>query len=277
MAQNNLLYAYYCGRCQSKLRESPLELAPSPSDLCPQCGSFLTDTLQLRQADKNTPRLAPTLRPASDLAGPTFGIPALDALVGKFATSVCLTGEHIAETLFWRAIVHSLMPRRAGGSGFSRILLIDAGNCSDIYLCVDYARQYGLGLDKLLDSIVVTRAFTVYQLAALSREAGDAAMKYGADMVAMADMNRMFVTDPRMQGEEARLAGRIADGLAAAAAHAPVLAFVSSNGSSEWLVRFNTTVAVMQEQGHIVLSARSGRTRRSASISEQDVMLVVEA
>jgi hypothetical protein len=166
------------------------------------------------------------------------------------------------------------MPRRAGGGGFSKILLIDAGNCSDIYLCVDYARQYGLSLDRLLDDIVVTRAFTVYQLAALAKDVGQAARRFGANMIAMADMAKMFVTDPLMQKEEGRLAGRIADGLISVSSQIPVMAFASSFSSSDWVSRFDTRIEVLQNQGQFLLSARSGKKRGSVTISERDVYLV---
>jgi DNA-directed RNA polymerase subunit RPC12/RpoP len=285
MAPNNLLYQYYCARCKSKLKESPVELAASPSDLCPQCGSFLTETLQRNQEGKSLQQqqqqAPPVLRTALDLAVPSFGIPRLDAIVGRFATSVCLTGPQIAEALFWRAIVRSLVPRRAGGSGFSKVLLIDAGNCSDIYLCVDYARQCGLSLDRLLDGIIVTRAFTVYQLAALARGVGQAARRFGADMIAMADMAKMFVTDPLTQKEEPRLAKKIAQSLVTASSQVPVMAFTGSFGVSDWLDRFDATIeaATIQQQNHqgqTMLSCRCGKSgeKKSVAISDSEVYLV---
>jgi hypothetical protein len=271
----NLLYQYYCAKCNSILKESPIELAVSPTDLCPNCSSFLTETLQRKSPAKTLQKYAPTLRTALDLAVPSFGVPRLDAIIGKYTTSICLTGCH-AETLFWRAIVKSLLPRRAGGSGFSKVLLIDAGNCSDIYLCVDYARQYGLSLDKLLDSIIVTRAFTVYQLTALAREISEAAGHFGADLVAMADMAHMFTTDPQMEKEEGRLAGRIADSLASASKQLPVMAFASSFQSSDWVSRFDVRVAGTATQGKVMLSAFAGKLERSCVISERDLFQVAK-
>lgn len=270
---SNMLYHYYCAKCNSILKESPIELAASPTDLCPNCSSFLTETLQRKTPSKTMQRYGPTLKTALDLAVPTFGIPKLDAIIGKYATSICLIGQH-AETLFWRAIVRSLLPRRAGGSGFSKVLLIDAGNCSDIYLCVDYARQYGLSLDKLLDGIIVTRAFTVYQLAALARDVTHAARRFGADLVAMADMAHMFVTDPQMQKEEGRLAARIADSLVSVSRQVPVMAFASSFNSSDWVSRFDVRVEGMESEGQILLSAIAGKSRKSGTISERDLRLV---
>jgi hypothetical protein len=49
----------------------------------------------------------------------------------------------------------------------SKIIAIDAGNCTDVYQLVDFARQYGLEIKKVLQSIIVSRVFTIYQLAHL--------------------------------------------------------------------------------------------------------------
>ncbi len=59
-----------------------------------------------------------------------------------------------------RLCVHSMLPRRHGGigEGYSMITAIDAGNCSDIYQIVDFARQYGLEIKRVLQNIVVSRA-----------------------------------------------------------------------------------------------------------------------
>jgi hypothetical protein len=49
-----------------------------------------------------------------------------------------------------------------------KVIFIDAGGgkSSDIYQCVNLARQYyGMDIKKVLQSTVVTRAFTIYQLA----------------------------------------------------------------------------------------------------------------
>jgi hypothetical protein len=46
-----------------------------------------------------------------------------------------------------------------------QIIFIDAGNDLDIYQYVSFVRQYGLDIKKFLQSIVVSRMFTIYQLA----------------------------------------------------------------------------------------------------------------
>lgn len=279
---NQILYQYECSGCSSILKESPIEILAPSAEPCPICGSPLSETLRKKRARENTnqdQQDIPALRTAFDLSAPKFGIYQLDAIVARFATSICLLGSRISQSLFWRAIVRSLMPKRAGGSGFSKVLLIDAGNSSDIYLCVDYARQFGISLERLLDGIIVTRAFTVYQLAALVRDVGKAARRFGADMIAVADLSKMFVTDPQMQKEEGRLASKIGNYLASASSQTPLMAFTSlssSTSSSEWVARFDTIIEVLEGKNRILVSTRSGSVRRSVTIQEEQVLLVKE-
>ena len=61
----------------------------------------------------------------------------------------------------------ALMSKRQGGFESTNVIFIDAGNDSDVYQCVNFARQYGLSIKKVLQSIMITRAFTIYQLADL--------------------------------------------------------------------------------------------------------------
>jgi hypothetical protein len=62
------------------------------------------------------------------------------------------------------------LPKRHGGIGgldYSKIIVIDASNCTDVYQFVDFARQYGLEVKKVLQSVIVSRVFTIYQLSHL--------------------------------------------------------------------------------------------------------------
>ena len=43
-------------------------------------------------------------------------------------------------------------------------MVIDADNSSNPYLCVDFARQYGMHHSSVLHKVLVTRQFTIYQL-----------------------------------------------------------------------------------------------------------------
>ena len=143
----------------------------------------------------------------------TFDISQIDSLL-DFADrgAICVTsssgrdGSWHANTLVTKACVRALMSRRQGGFGSPSVIFIDAGNCSDIYECVDFARQYGLDSDKILDSIIVSRPFTIHQLAELIVHSLRSAMqRYSAKLIVVSDVLGMFIkADPQIDPDEAR-------------------------------------------------------------------------
>jgi hypothetical protein len=100
-----------------------------------------------------------------------FDIKKIDSILDLGATGIlCIVGEQkYTQILIDRLCVHSMLPRRYGGTGsdYSQTIAIDAGNCTNVYQLVDFARQYGLEVKKVLQSIVVSRVFTIYQVADL--------------------------------------------------------------------------------------------------------------
>jgi hypothetical protein len=100
-----------------------------------------------------------------------FDIKKIDSLLNlEGAGTLCIVGEQkYTQILIDRLCVHSMLPRRYGGIGsdYSKPIAVDAGNCSNVYQFVDFARQYGLEVKKVLQSIVVSRVFTIYQVADL--------------------------------------------------------------------------------------------------------------
>ena len=82
---------------------------------------------------------------------------------------VCIVGiSELTNILLTRIGVCCLLPRRCGfipnESRNSNVLVIDAGNSIDVYQYVEFARQYGLSTTQILQRVVVTRVFTLYQL-----------------------------------------------------------------------------------------------------------------
>lgn len=57
--------------------------------------------------------------------------------------------------------MRALLPARFGGLGSPYVIVVDAGNKSDFYQTVNFARQYGLDLNSTLDRIIVSRTFTI--------------------------------------------------------------------------------------------------------------------
>ena len=105
-----------------------------------------------------------------------------------------------------------MLPKRHGGigEGYSKIIAIDAGNCTDVYQFVDFARQYGLEVKKVLRNIVVSRVFTIYQLAHLiiyelpkiiqQLSSG----KKNNFIVVVYDLLHLFMSDPHIDKVDAK-------------------------------------------------------------------------
>jgi hypothetical protein len=106
-----------------------------------------------------------------------------------------------------------LLPKRHGGTArpnHGKIIVIDAGNCTDVYQFVDFARQYGLEVKKVLQSIVVSRVFTIYQLAHLIiYELPKIIEQLSSDkknnfIVVVYDLLAMFISDPHIDKVNAK-------------------------------------------------------------------------
>jgi hypothetical protein len=174
----------------------------------------------------------------------TFDIAEIDSLLDlpDKGGSICVAssrksrdGGWHANILVTRLCVRALMSSRHGGFGSPCVIFIDAGNCSDIYQCVNFARQYGLDIQKVLDSIMVSRPFTIHQLAGLLiYELGSAAIyRFGAKLVVVSDMLKMFsqeASDPQLDHDEAQwLLREIAMSLQRISAQALVVISVNNN------------------------------------------------
>jgi hypothetical protein len=124
----------------------------------------------------------------------TFGIGECISLIGNYS-----------KILIERLCIRALLSERHGGFGSPYVIIIDAGNSSDIYNCVNFARQYGLDLKDMLKRIVVSRPFTIYQLANLvTCELPKAVQKFDTKTIIISDMLRMFLQDSQTRIKEAR-------------------------------------------------------------------------
>jgi hypothetical protein len=97
----------------------------------------------------------------------TFGIDKLDSklqlhlddMIGIFG------GTRYTNALTTRLVVRSLLPRNHGGINAENVIVTDADNSSNHYLYVDIARKYGMHHRNVLRRVMVSRQFTIYQLA----------------------------------------------------------------------------------------------------------------
>ena len=137
------------------------------------------------------------------------------------ADCVCIIGEsRCANAILMRLCVRALIiERQRKLLEFAKVIFIDAGgknNSSDsFYRCVNFARQYGLDIKKVLQSIVISRAFTIYQLADLIiYELPRVIQQLEAKVILISDLLNMFVCDPQIKIEEGeRMIKEIIDSL----------------------------------------------------------------
>ncbi len=93
--------------------------------------------------------------------------------------------------------------------------MIDAGNKSDIYQTVNFARQYGMDFRKVLDRIIVTRTFTIHQVKSiiLSSELTKTIQRHQARTVVIPGLLDLFDDTNINQKEASRIIGRIVKSL----------------------------------------------------------------
>jgi hypothetical protein len=109
--------------------------------------------------------------------------------------------------------VHCLMPKKYGGFRSSKVFVLDAGNCTDVYQFVDFMKQYGLNIKKNLKKIMISRVFTVYQLTHfLKYELPKTIRDYRINIVIIPDLLAMFLQEAEIDVDEVKfLVTEIAD------------------------------------------------------------------
>ena len=153
------LLDYYCSSCGKVLRENTTIEVPRDqlNEECPGCGALLIDSLQNRRKvsqpllEQGQVTTNSDNKPSRDLSvyfntgyrqiedssiKLAFDIDKIDSLLNLNAHgSLCLIGEQkYTQQLIDRLCVHSLLPKRYGGiagPNYSKIIVIDAGNCTD--------------------------------------------------------------------------------------------------------------------------------------------------
>jgi len=85
------------------------------------------------------------------------------------------------------------LPFKKGGLN-SRVVYVDGGNTFDPYAVSAIAQEYGLEPKSVLEKILISRAFTAYQLTALVFEKLEEALKrYRSKLVIVSDITRLFL------------------------------------------------------------------------------------
>jgi hypothetical protein len=118
--------------------------------------------------------------------------------------------REFTNTLLTRLCIYSLsLLRRQEGSSLSShlpyVIIMDAGNSLDFYQFIEFIRLYGLDIKETLQRIVVSRAFTVYQLTNLIiNELPNIIRQLDACLVIVPDLLHMFTRDPNIDHKEAK-------------------------------------------------------------------------
>src|SRR5215469_9955997 len=129
-----------------------------------------------------------------------FGVEKIDSILTfGIGEHICLVGNH-SKILIERLCINALLSERHGGFGSSNVIIIEAGNSSDIYNYVNFARQCGLDIKDILKRIIVSRPFTIYQLANLiTCELPNVVRKFETKIIFISDILRMFSEDPSIR------------------------------------------------------------------------------
>lgn len=198
----NATHQYYCGNCNNVLKEIDYKLLSNSIDSCPCCETPLSGTLQKRSLHKQQ-KPKTLFQRASHLPRLTFGISQIDSAIPFLGLNDRISISGIkTQILVERICVRAQIPSRHGGLE-SKVLLIDGANTSDLYRCVDFAQQHGINTNKVLDGIITSRAFTVYQLAnTIINELSKTISQYNIRVVIITNLLYYFTNDPYLDTNE---------------------------------------------------------------------------
>jgi hypothetical protein len=157
--------------------------------------------------------------------------------------TICLLGNsRMTNLLLTKIAVHCLMPKKYGGFRSSKVFILDAGNCTDVYQFIDFMKQYGLNIKKNLKKIMISRVFTVYQLTHfLKYELPKTICDYRINIVIIPDLLAMFLQETEMDvGEVKFLITEIADILKVITREGKMLLIASLSFEDDKLPHFVT-------------------------------------
>jgi hypothetical protein len=170
---------------------------------CPECGSFLSESLDKRPVTSRMVKPA-LFQQASAIPKMTFDISKIDEIIQFLRTDqrVAIVGCG-SQKLIERLCVRAQLSKRHGGLD-SSVILVDAANSSEPYLGISLARQYGMSVEDVLSKIITARAFTIHQLASLIiNELPKIIQKYKSKFIVISDILGMF-SDPYIDSREAQ-------------------------------------------------------------------------
>lgn len=276
MATSGQNIQFFCSKCDTVLKEAASPERPrNICEECPACGSQLSETLQAQPRRQSSRSHVPFQTAHEINACLGLGVKKIDSFLAlRLGDRLCIVGDH-ANLLVNRLCVRAFMPIRQGGLGAGSIVFVDAGNSSDVYQCVDFARQFGLEIHRVLRGIMVSRAFTIYQLAGLIvYELPKATRQFNSRIVVISDLLRMFVEDPQVSQKEARyLIGEMMESVRKMDG---ALLVMSLRGSSPYDSQILTSFAKRIEMKERLNIVHNDRKSKSFSMPEKELYLAGE-
>jgi DNA-directed RNA polymerase subunit RPC12/RpoP len=275
---------YLCSTCGSVLKETSeyIEIH-SLREECPSCGSMLSESLIRRSLRPEAEISAPKIQTADTLLLKKlrFDIPKIDSFVRLAATDLCCISGYGANLLLTRLCVRSLLPERYGGLNSPYVMIADAGNHTDVYGAVNFARQYGMSKESIAERILVVRAFTVHQVRRLiSVELPKFVRKYQARSVIVPGLLNVFDDEePNMRMKDIRNdISRITEAINELSTRVLVVTSVQQGGRhSEPVLRaFKKRINLLQKENHGSLKAEiyNHGDSKVVNLTERDLKII---
>lgn len=290
--RHSQMLRYICEECGALLMETETPVDSSLYSMnreeCPKCGSPILNAVVSTKEESQTAQLQqvlPELRTAYDLDNKlTFDIKELDSLINlSIRDRACVIGSRkYTNILLTRLSVRALMAKRRAGLNSPNVIIIDAGNSLDFYLFVNFARQYGLDIQTILKKIIISRAFTVYQLADLIiNELPHVLQQYNSKIVIIPSFLAMFGHDPQLDIKEAEfLVKEIMHSLKRKETMGDILVMVSWNYDNDsrynklLFPTFNKRIEIeVADKTNLYVKVKSKRNTKSFKVQEKNLML----
>jgi DNA-directed RNA polymerase subunit RPC12/RpoP len=210
---HNHHHQYLCSTCGSILKETTehIEIHLLKEE-CPSCGSTLAKSLIRKTLRHDTEISSPSLLPPIQTADKLlvlnklrFDIPSIDSFIELRKRDLCCISGYGANMLLTRLCIRSLLPERHGGLDSPYVMVADAGNHTDVYGAINFARQYGMSKKNVAERILVVRAFTVHQVRLLiSVKLPEIVQKYQIRSVIVPGLLNVFDEDLSMRMKDVK-------------------------------------------------------------------------
>jgi hypothetical protein len=276
-------HQYLCSSCDSVLKETTeyIEIRSSREE-CPHCGSILAESMIRRTLLPEAKIFPPEIQTADTLLllnKLRFDIPTIDSFIELASRDLCCITGYGANVLLTRLCVRSLLSERYGGLNSPYVIIADAGNHTDVYGTVKFARQYGMSKKNIGERILVVRAFTLHQVRQLiSVELPEVVQKYQVRSVIVPGLLDVFDEDPNMRRKDIKKElSRIMEAINELSAKVLVVTSIQNNNHSESVFQgFKKRINLLRKEKHSTLKAEiyNQGDSKVVSLTERELNII---